>query len=210
MFDEGLGRSPLCLTIPGLGNSGPDHWQSIWERDRRDCERVPLGCWDNPSRNVWVGRIDQAVRAAPCPVVLVAHSLGCLAVVWWVTMMGEATAGDVAGALLVAPPDVDRMDDGRLVDFAPTPRALLPFPTVVVASRDDPWCGFDRSQDFAAGWGAEFVDAGDAGHLNAESDLGRWADGQALLGSLLHERAPAMPSAAMAVQFTHIASSRRG
>ena len=61
MFDEGLGRSPLCLTVPGLGNSGPDHWQTIWERDRRDCERVPLGCWNNPSRNVWVGRIDQAV-----------------------------------------------------------------------------------------------------------------------------------------------------
>lgn len=190
MFDESLGRSPLCLIVPGLGNSGPDHWQSIWERDRRDCERVPLGCWEQPSRNVWVGRIDQAVRQAPCPVVLVGHSLGCAAIVWWAQMMGEATAGDVVGALLVAPPDVDRSPDPRLAAFGPTPRGILPFPSIVVASEDDPYCAFDYAQDLAGGWGAEFVSAGAAGHLNAASELGRWEEGQDLLGSLLHDSDP--------------------
>ena len=203
MFDEALGRSPLVLTIPGLGNSGPEHWQTIWERDRRDCERVPLGCWDNPSRNVWVGRIDQAVRSAPCPVVLAAHSLGCLAVIWWVRTMGEATAADIVGALLVAPPNVNRSEDPRIAAFGPAPRGLLPFPSIVVASRNDPYCAFECAKDLAAGWGADFVDLGAVGHINSVSGLGRWAEGQALLGGLLHggeARAPrsAIPPAQLA------------
>ena len=145
MLQEELGRSSTCLTVPGLGGSGPAHWQSIWERERHDCERIELGCWDEPIRNVWVGRIDQAVRASEAPPILVAHSLGCLAVVWWAHLIGKAAAGAVKGALLVAPPDVDRAGvDRRLAGFAPTPKHILPFPCIVAASRDDPYASFER------------------------------------------------------------------
>src|SRR3546814_4634015 len=76
-------ESPLVLTVPGLNNSGPGHWQTIWETTRNDCERVDLGMWDRPHRNTWVNKLNAAIRQADRPVILVAHSLGCIAVAWW-------------------------------------------------------------------------------------------------------------------------------
>lgn len=188
MFHEELGRSPICLTIPGLGGSGPSHWQSIWERERHDCDRIELGCWDDPVRNLWISRIDQDVRASPAPVILVAHSLGCLAVAWWAHLVGEAAACNVRGALLVAPPDVDRPGaDQRIARFAPAPKAILPFRSIVVASRDDPYCTFDRAEELASGWLAGLIDAGAVGHINAASELGAWRPGMALLDRLLDQ-----------------------
>jgi len=181
--------SPLCLIVPGLGNSGAGHWQTIWEQQRRDCLRVQLGLWDDPIRNVWISRIDQVVSAAQGPVVLVAHSLGCHAVLWWARLLGDAVPRNVVGALLVAPPDVDRAGaPAPLVRFTPTPQAMLPFPTIVVASSDDPWGDPDRTEDLAARWGAEFVLLEGEGHINAASGLGDWPAGQELLESLLDSR----------------------
>ena len=187
MMTEDLRRLPTCLTVPGLGGSGPDHWQSVWERERRDCDRIELGCWDSPQRNVWIGRIDDAVRRASGPVVLVAHSLGCLAVAWWAGLLGQDVTGPVAGALLVAPPDVERQDAPEVLRrFAPTPRAPLPFPAILVASSDDPYCSLKRAEEMAAGWLADFVSVEERGHLNAESRLGAWREGQQLLDLLLN------------------------
>jgi uncharacterized protein len=189
MYQGELNLSPLCLMVPGLNDSGPGHWQTEWERERHDCLRVQLGLWDDPNRNVWMSRIDHAVAAAQGPVVLVAHSLGCQAVLWWASLLGEGAAGNVVGALLVAPPDVERPGaDARVARFAPTPRAILPFPTIVAASTNDPWCGLDHSRDVATGLGADFVLFEEAGHLNAESGLGVWRDGQDLLAQLLDRR----------------------
>src|SRR5215217_2714954 len=101
----GRGNIPLALTIPGLNSSGPSHWQSIWENTRGDCERVDLGMWSSPRRNSWVTKLDHAIKTAPAPVILVAHSLGCLAVAWWAALEGQPYGWPVAGALLVAPPD---------------------------------------------------------------------------------------------------------
>ena len=185
MFEEDLRRSPTCLLVPGLGNSGPGHWQTIWEQDRSDCTRVELGCWDAPVRNVWIGRIDQAVRAAGGPVVLVAHSLGCIAVAWWAGLLGQDVTSRVAGALLVAPPDVDRLAEPVIGRFAPVPRAALPFPTLVVASSDDPYCRPARAEEMASAWLADLVVLDDLGHINAASNLGRWSEGQVLLDRLV-------------------------
>lgn len=186
MFHERLGRTPLCLTLPGLDGSGPDHWQSIWERERPGVERVDLGNWSNPSRNVWGARLDRAVSTADAPVVLVAHSLSCHLVAWWAAMAGAAAARSVVGALLVAPPDLDRMFvDRRLTAFAPSPRAVLPFTTIVVASRNDPWCDFDHAREMAGNWLAAFCDAGALGHINGDSGIGRWPDGERILDRLL-------------------------
>jgi predicted alpha/beta hydrolase family esterase len=175
----------VVLTIPGLWNSGPDHWQSAWERERTDCHRVELGCWDDPIRNVWMSRIDQAVHDARSDVVLVAHSLGCHAVAWWAKLLGPSGLSRVKGALLVAPPDVDLEDaDPRLARFGPTPGVTLPFPALLVASRDDHYATIDRASAMAALWGAFLVDVGALGHINAASGLGDWPQGQQLLSLL--------------------------
>ncbi|MBA2934292.1 alpha/beta hydrolase [Sphingomonas sp. CGMCC 1.13654] len=174
---------PLCLMVPGIGNSGRGHWQTAWERDRPDCVHVDLGCWEAPIRNVWLSRIDQAVAAAGRPVVLAAHGLGCHAVAWWAALLGKAASRRVCGALLVAPPDP--AVDFRLGDFAPVPTAMLPFPSIVVASRDDPAAGLGWSRELAGEWMSDFAEVGEAGHLNARSRLGDWAQGQRLLDMLI-------------------------
>lgn len=177
---------PLILTVPGLDNSGPAHWQSLWEREREDVARVELGSWDKPHRNNWVNKLNLAIRSAGRPVVLVAHSLGCHAVAWWAAMERPAYADPVVGALLVAPPEVDLAPmDTRLEAFGPAPKAPLPFPSILVASRDDPYIQFHRARRLAQFWGSRFGDAGVAGHVNANSGLGAWHFGQFLLGKLV-------------------------
>ena len=99
--------APLVLIVPGMDNSGPQHWQTLWERQRHDCLRVELGMWDRPHRNTWANQLNHAIRAANRPVVLVAHSLGCLTIAWWAQLEQAEAHAKVAGALLVAPPDVD-------------------------------------------------------------------------------------------------------
>lgn len=179
-------HSPIILTVPGLGGSGPSHWQTLWEQSRPDTLRVELGMWDTPHRNSWVTRLDQAIRAAQAPVVLAAHSLGCLAVAWWAELSGQPFAWPVAGALLVAPADVDRPGvRPELAGFQPTPTKLLPFPSIVVSSSDDPWISLDKARSLATSWGSLFVDAGPQGHLNAASGIGWWEEGQALLDRVL-------------------------
>jgi len=183
---ETADRTPLILTVPGLDNSGAGHWQSIWERERDDMVRVDLGAWDRPHRNSWVNRLNLAIRDAGRPVVLVAHSLGCHAVAWWAAMERPAYGNPVVGALLVAPPEVDVAPvDERLEPFGATPKGPLPFPSIIVASQDDPYIRFHRARRLAQFWGGRFADAGAVGHINAESGLGDWPFGQFLLRTLL-------------------------
>jgi uncharacterized protein len=179
-------RQPVVLTIPGLNNSGPGHWQTIWEQKRGDCERVDLGSWASPNRNVWVNRLDSAIRAVNGPIVLAAHSLGCLAVAWWGALQSQAYGWPVVGALLVAPPDCDRMETPETIGgFGPVPKATLPFPSIMVASRNDPYIFYERAHSIGKYWGSQIVDAGHSGHINAESGLGEWGFGQSLLDRLV-------------------------
>lgn len=177
--------APLLLTVPGLENSGPTHWQSIWERELEDCVRAQLGSWHRPVRTGWVSQLNLAIRGAGRPVILIAHSLGCHAVAWWAAMERPTYGDPVIGALLVAPPEVDLPSaDERLECFAPAPKGPLPFPSIVVASRDDPYIRQHRARRLAQFWGSRFADAGAVGHVNAESGLGDWAFGRFLLGRL--------------------------
>jgi predicted alpha/beta hydrolase family esterase len=173
------------LILPGLDNSGPGHWQTYWEALDR-CQRVDFGEWVRPRLHEWVPALDRAIRASARPVVVAAHSLGCVALAWWAMLRWSAAVHHrVKGALLVAPPDVDAFDASpRLRDFRPLPRLGLPFPSVVVASQDDPYARFPWSRDIAAAWGSDFVDAGAAGHLNAESAIHEWPAGLRLLAGL--------------------------
>lgn len=179
-------RPTTLLTVPGLNNSGVHHWQTHWEQERPDCRRVNLGLWDQPHRNVWISRIDQAVGEAVGDVVLIGHSLACQAIAWWAKLASPNALSRIRGALLVAPPDVTRPDvDPRLARFAPNPQLRLAFPALLVASRDDEYATIAHARHLADRWGAFFVDAGEQGHINAQSDLGNWPYGQALLSVLL-------------------------
>ncbi|WP_437303237.1 RBBP9/YdeN family alpha/beta hydrolase [Sorangium sp. So ce388] len=171
------------LLLPGLGGSGPEHWQTLWEREY-GYTRVLQDDWDRPALDAWVARLDEAVRGAPGPVALVAHSLACALVAHWAR--GAAT-GRVIGALLVAPADVDseQRTPPEVRSFSPMPLDPLPFATIVAASRTDPYVDVARARHFARAWGAAFVDAGDAGHINAESGLGLWHEGHLLVSGLL-------------------------
>lgn len=173
------------LAVPGLDNSGPRHWQSHWEL-LPHCKRVELGDWAKPTLHEWVPALDRAVRESPRPVVLAAHSLGCLTAAWWAALCWVEAFGDkVKGALLVAPPNVDALNaEPRLRDFRPLPRLRLPFPTLLVASRNDPYADFRSAQTMAAAWGSEMIDAGPLGHINADSGIGEWPRGLRLIASL--------------------------
>lgn len=174
--------NPQILTVPGLMNSGPGHWQTIWEAELPHCRRVDLGSWHRPHRNSWVSNLNAAIAQADGPVILVAHSLGCHAVAWWAALECREWSDKIAGALLVAPPEVDVAPvDERLSGFSPAPKSLLPFPSIVVASRDDPYIRFERARRLAQFWGSQFADAGQVGHINAASGLGEWSFGQFLL-----------------------------
>jgi predicted alpha/beta hydrolase family esterase len=166
------------LIVPGWRDSGPGHWQSLWAERLPNVRRVVQDDWITPRRAAWVDSLERAVLSAPGPVVLVAHSLGCIAV----THMGPDAAARVCGALLVAPADPERR--AVLSDFAPVPHSPLPYRNIVVASSNDPYCPIRLAGAYARAWGSEFVRLQNAGHINVESGHGDWALGLALLRSL--------------------------
>jgi uncharacterized protein len=170
------------LILPGLYDSGPEHWQTLWEQADPSCVRVVQQDWETPIRQEWVAVLEDAVAAAGPDVVLVAHSTGCALVAFW----GAATQRVVRGALLVAPADPEAMSYPiGPTGWRPLPLRCLPFPSTVVASSNDPYCTLERAQVFADAWGSRFVHIGAAGHINAESGLGAWPQGKALLADLL-------------------------
>ncbi len=174
----------IVLTLPGWLGSGPAHWQSRWEQ-RHGCQRVEQHVWLRPRRGDWSARLEEVVLAQPpaAPLLLAAHSLGCLLVAWWAAHSRHTAR--VAGALLVAPPEIER-DDLRqqIPGWAPPARQRLPFASLVVASSDDPFGHLDDARRLAQDWGARFDNLGARGHLNADSGLGDWDEGLALLHAL--------------------------
>lgn len=171
------------LIVPGWRDSGHDHWQTYWQQQLR-AQRVKQRDWASPRRADWTAGLQEAVNASLAPVVLVAHSLGCIAIAHWVLASASARIlrSRVRGALLVAPADVERVQAAApLRDFAPIPRLRLPFPALVVASSNDPYCSLERAARFARDWGAGLLALPNAGHINADSGHHRWDDGLALL-----------------------------
>lgn len=180
------------LIVPGWSSSGPDHWQSRWERTLKTARRVEQDNWVAPDAEAWVGRIIESAVQSSRPVVVVAHSLGVAAVV---QMAKRIPKGFLSGAFLVAPADVDHAADwpeteGLMLDasnsgFAPLPLDPLPFPSVLVASSNDPYCTLERATALASGWGSTLVEAGEAGHINSASGYGPWPDGVLRFGAFL-------------------------
>ena len=170
------------LIVPGWQGSGDDHWQSHWQRSLPNGCRVEQADWMVPVREDWVAALELAVTASTEPVILIAHSLGCVTVAHWAAQAPRSSLQQVLGALLVAPADVERPScPPALQNFAPIPRQLLPFPTQVVSSDNDAAVSAPRALELARDWGAEAGIVTGAGHINVKSGHQRWEQGFAYL-----------------------------
>ena len=173
------------LILPGWQGSGPDHWQSRWER-AYGYSRVEQHDWLRPLRGDWLARLEDVLLGCDEPAVLVAHSLGCQHVAAWAAHSRNTHL--VRAALLVAPPDVEREDVRALLpSWSPVALGKLPFEARLYASSNDPFCAPERTRQFAAAWGAQVIDAGSRGHLNAQSGLGDWPEAHAQLQQLVRD-----------------------
>jgi hypothetical protein len=171
--------------LPGLGSSGPEHWQSLWETSDSAFRRVQQRDWDRPELAEWLENLQRSIGGSGSAPVLVAHSLGCALVAHWAKRF--AAGFRVRAALLVSPSDVDSeaRTPPETRSFRPIPLARFPFPSIVVASSDDLYVDLDRAEHFARSWGSRFVTLQRAGHINAASGLGSWPQGRSLLEDLL-------------------------
>jgi uncharacterized protein len=174
--------SSTVLILPGLGNSGEQHWQTRWEKRYPDFIRVQQRDWDTPHCQDWIETLERKVMEyQPERVMLVAHSLACATVGYWAQRFQRV----IRGALLVAPSDTEAETyPPGTSGFAPMPIQKLPFPSIVVASSNDFYVSPERARYFAQRWGSERVDIGEAGHINAASGLGDWSFGLELLQKL--------------------------
>jgi predicted alpha/beta hydrolase family esterase len=177
-FVNGPANNVDFIIVPGWRDSGPGHWQSLWAERLPAARRVVQDDWISPTRQAWVGALAREILASAGPVVIAAHSLGCIAT----AHLPSDAAARIQGALLVAPADPERR--AILNDFAPVPFGKLPYRSVLVASGNDPYCTVRLAGAYARAWGSEFVRLNDAGHINLESGHGEWPLGLALLQSL--------------------------
>jgi uncharacterized protein len=169
------------LILPGIGNSDPEHWQSLWEKDNPSFMRVQQNDWNRPVCEEWLVVLENYVARAGTNVVLATHSLACVLVAHWASRSNQR----IKGALLVAPPNPDEPGFPKeAVGFSPVPLRQLKFPSIVVASTNDPYGSLAFAKSAAAAWGSRFVDIGAAGHINSKSGFGGWKEGISLLQQL--------------------------
>jgi uncharacterized protein len=179
-------NEPNVFILPGLGNSGPEHWQSYWEKNNPTFKRIHQAEWDTPDCNDWVATLDQAIAASHEELVLVGHSSSCALINHWASVAKNSPhLKKIKGALLVAPsdPEADSYPEGAK-NFRPMPQHTLPFPSIVVASTNDIYVTLERAEYFAKSWGSKLVNIGATGHINSASALGGWPQGLQLLQQL--------------------------
>ena len=175
---------PHLLIIPGLGDSGAKHWQSFWLQKFPNSTKVIQDNWDEPQLDEWLARLDSTIQPLNEPTILVAHSLAVSLVMHWVS---KNTNSNIIGALLVAPADVNSPEHTPdfLRHFSPIPTQVVPFPSIVVGTENDTYMSLERAQELASNWGSDFVNIGQKGHINSDSDLEYWEEGQLLLQQLI-------------------------
>jgi predicted alpha/beta hydrolase family esterase len=168
--------------LPGLGNSGPGHWQTLWENRFPELVRIHQGDWDTPRCEDWIKTIHDTISSFDLKdIILVAHSLACSTIGYWSKKYNHK----IRGALLVAPSDTEAETyPFGTTGFRPMPTTKLPFKSIVVASDNDFYVSTDRARSFSDAWGSELVVISHAGHINASSGLGEWPMGLDLLKKL--------------------------
>lgn len=169
IYRAGAAVRPVeTLIVPGLRNSGPAHWQTWLEGILPNTRRVEQEDWERTCLSDWAARVRAAIDAAPDPVWIVAHSFGCLASV---TAAFER-APRILGALLVAPADPARFGEPAVLL-----EEKLAFPSLVIASSNDPWVRGEVAEYWAGQWGSQYINIGNAGHINVDSGHGPWPQG---------------------------------
>ena len=173
------------LIVPGYKGANEDHWQSRWENNISSAKRVDMGDWHKPVFEDWKANLVKAVEETTKPIIMVGHSIGSQVIV----QAAKDFSKPVAGALLVAPPDVENPEirPKHLLTFGPASTDPLPFPSVTIASRNDHFCSFEKAEDMAASWGSLFMDAGESGHINHESGHGPWPEGLMVFSRFLKQ-----------------------
>lgn len=170
------------LIVPGLGNSGPEHWQTYFEQAGENFIRINQQEWNAPLCRDWVTTIDRVISSyESSSVILIGHSLGCSTIAHWAKESGKV----IKGAMLVAPSDIENpVYTFPAVGFSPIPTDIINFPTIVVASTNDPWVSLERAAFFANQWGSKLISIGNAGHINTDSGFGKWKQGLEILNTL--------------------------
>jgi hypothetical protein len=164
------------VLVPGINDSGPEHWQSFWQKRHGFWLRVAQSRWNNPDIGLWIDAIRRLLETTRRPAILVGHSFGALASCC-VTASGQHK---IAGLMLVAPAEPARFE---VEDRVPT--TPLGVPCIVVASHNDPVVRFPRAVYWSKVWNANLADVGEAGHINAESGFGPWPYGLQVLKDLV-------------------------
>ena len=172
------------LIVPGYGNSGPDHWQTFFEKKLLNCKRIEQNSWEKPICEDWLSAINEAVNHYNAnSVVLISHSMGGIAIAHWAAKYNIK----IKAAMIVAPPDLENSwEDLGLQTFTPIPTQKLPFKSIIVASAYDHWATVVRTKEFAKNWGSDLVLIENAGHINAASGFGEWKDGLDILKKLIN------------------------
>lgn len=172
------------LIIPGLGNSGVNHWQSFWGKKLKNSKRVIQDDWENPNLENWLRNLEKEIERSDDKIILIAHSLGVALVLQWAYRNKN---NKVEGALLVSPSDVDSKEHTPEIvrNFSPIPMIKLPFNSIVVASEDDPYVSMSRAEYFAKNWNSDFINVGKLGHINSDSNIGEWEEGLKILKRFL-------------------------
>lgn len=163
------------VNIPGLRNSSEDHWQTILEHKLGEaCFRVHQENWEAPDCETWIQKIEsELVDFDKAQLILIGHSIGCMAIVKWIERFNHK----IKGALLVAPSDSERLGYPTFITgFTPIPSEKLSFPSIVIASSNDHVTTLDRSKKFAKDWGSELIILENAGHIEPKSGFGDWQE----------------------------------
>ncbi|WP_263832529.1 RBBP9/YdeN family alpha/beta hydrolase [Sulfurospirillum oryzae] len=173
------------LILPGYQGSGEMHWQTLWEKEHADFKRVEQRDWEHPICQEWVEKLEKSVKQAGQDVIIVAHSIGCLVLAHWAASQNHTR---IKGALIVAPPDPTTSSFPRIAEgFEQTPLLSFGFPSIIIASSNDPYGSLTYAQDLAKAWGSHFVNIGEKGHINTASNLGLWEEGLVYLKQLQRE-----------------------
>ncbi len=173
-----------ALNVPGYQNSGENHWQTHWENELNWLVRVQMSDWENPQRDDWVNTLEKEILSSDEDLFLVAHSLGCTTI----AHLSQKAKEKVKGAFIVSNPDLENNDTlpECLYTFTPIPRVTLPFPSLMIASTNDPYCPVEAANTFAKSWGSELVLIGEKGHISG-ADVENWPEGkQRLLDFFQH------------------------
>jgi predicted alpha/beta hydrolase family esterase len=175
---------PHLLIIPGLGDSGEKHWQSFWLQKFSNSTKVIQDNWDEPQLEEWLDRLDENIQKLEEPTILVAHSLAVSLVMHWLSQNNNQ---NIVGAMLVAPADVDSSEHTPdfLRHFCPIPTQAVPFPSLVIGTENDTYMSFERAKELANYWGSDFINVGQKGHVNSDSNLEYWEEGQNYLQQLI-------------------------